>query len=226
MAKATIAAVIIGLVVLSMAIGGALGTIAAGNNATVSTVTSTTTSAATTSNSSAPFLLTMIITTENVYNATIGTQPAFFVQGPNGLQSSANITLPAHRLIELIIMNFDQGNATLVGPQYANVTGTTDGKMTFYNNDVMNATEGPSGIVLQGAQTVSSLSANYTSHTFTVPQLGLNIPIAGESTEVAYFTTGGPGSYLWLCQSLCGSGTGLGGAMSAPGWMNGVLTVS
>jgi hypothetical protein len=174
-------------------------------------------------------MLTMVITTNNLYNSSVGTQPAFFVQGSNGLESSANITLPAHRLIEVIIMNFDSGNATFVGPQYENVTGTVNGTMTFYNNDAMNATQGPSGIVLQGAQTVSSLSPQLEllSHTFTVPSLGLNIPIAAESTEVAYFTTGGPGSYTWLCESLCGSGAnGLEGAMSTAGWMNGVLTVA
>ncbi|MDA4135407.1 MAG: hypothetical protein OK449_00230 [Thaumarchaeota archaeon] len=228
MSKGTTAALIITLVVLSMAIGGALGTIAAGNQAVVSTVTQTASSAST--NSSAPFILTMVITNNNIYNSSIGSQPAFFVSGPNGLESSANITLPAHRIIEIIIMNFDQGNATFIGPQYENVTGTVNDTMTFYNNDAMNATQGPSGIVLQGAQTVSNLAPpreQYLSHTFTVPSIGLNIPIAAESTEVAYFTTGGPGSYTWLCESLCGSGAnGLGGAMSAPGWMTGVLTVS
>jgi heme/copper-type cytochrome/quinol oxidase subunit 2 len=225
MGKGTTAALIISLVALSMAVGGALGTIAAGNEATVSTVTQTASSTSST-NSTTPYILTMVITTNNLYNGSIGTQPAYFVQGPDGLKSSANITLPAHTLIEVVIMNFDEGNATLTGPQYANVTGTVNNTMTFYNNDVMNATESPTGIILQGAQTVSSLTAQYVSHTFTVPMLNLNIPIAAESTEVAYFTTGGPGSYLWLCQSLCGSGSGLGGAMTTPGWMNGVLTVS
>jgi hypothetical protein len=228
MPKGTTAAIIITLVVLSMAIGAALGTIAAGNNAAVSTVTQTASSGST--NSTTPYILTMVISTNNHFNGSIGTQPAFFVQGPDGLQSSANITLPANRLIEIIIINFDQGNATFIGPQYENVTGTVNDTMTFYNNDAMNATQGPSGIVLQGALTVSSLAPpkeEYLSHTFTVPSLGLNIPIASESTEVAYFTTGGAGTYTWLCESLCGSGTsGLGGAMSTPGWMDGSLTVS
>jgi len=231
MGKGTTAAVIIGLVVLSMAVGGALGTIAAGNEASVSTSVSTVTQTTTTSsvNSSAPYILTMVITTNNLFNSSIGTQPAFFVSGPNGLESSANITLPAHRMIEIVIMNFDSGNATFIGPQYENVTGTINNTMSFYNNNAMNATQGPSGIILQGGQTVTSLSpeTEYLSHTFTVPSLGLNIPIAADSTEVAYFTTGGAGSYTWLCESLCGSGAnGSGGAMSTPGWMDGLLTVS
>lgn len=228
MGNGTTVAVIGALIILSVAIGGALGTIAAGNGQTVTTVTQPASSASSGSstNSSAPFVITLVITTENVFNSSIGTQPAYFVLGHDGLQSAANITIPAHRLIEMVIMNFDQGNATLTGPQFANVTGTVNGTVDFYNNDVMNATEGPSGIVLSGQQTVSSLNASYVSHTFTVPQIGLNIPVAGESTEVAYFNSGGPGSYIWLCQSLCGSGDGAGGAMVTPGWMSGVLTVT
>ena len=213
--------VIIALVFVGVADGGALVTISTGNGSGQSSSTAPTSSTTTSAsnvvlpNSSNPYMLTIVITTENLFNATIGTQPAFFVQGPNGLQSSANIALPAHRLIEVIIMNFDQGNASLVGPQYENVTGTINDTMTFYNNNAMNATEGPSGIMLQGAQTVTSLAPpkeEYLSHTFTVPSIGLNIPIAAESTEVAYFATGGPGTYTWLCESLCGSGdSGLGG---------------
>jgi hypothetical protein len=235
MANRTVLAIILCLVFLSMAIGGALGTIASGNAAAQSTVTvtapptATATNSSAVANSTAPFILTMVITTNNLYNSSVGTQPAFFVQGPHGLESSANVTVPAHRLIEVIIMNFDAGNATFIGPQYENVTGTVNGTMTFYNNNAMNATQGPSGIVLQGAQTVKSLSPQLEllSHTFTVPSLGLNIPIAAESTEVAFFTTGGPGTYIWLCESECGSGAnGLAGAMSSVGWMNGVLTVA
>jgi len=218
--------IIIALVALSMAVGGALGTIAAGNGAqATSTVTQSASSTGT--NTTGPFILTLVITTNNLYNSTVGTQPAYFVLGPNGLQSSANIAIPAHRLIEVVIMNFDEGNATLNGAQYANVTGTTNNTMSFYNNDAMNATQGPNGIVLRGAQTVTSLSPEYVSHTFTIPSLGINIPVAAESTEVAYFTTGAPGSYLWLCASQCGSGPdGIAGAMASPGWMTGMITVS
>jgi hypothetical protein len=225
MSKASTSVFIIALVFVSMAVGGALGTIAAGNGEKASTVTVTGTSSSTT-NSSAPYVLTLVITTNNDFNSSIGPQPAYFVQGPKGLESSANITLPAHRLIEVVIMNFDQGNATLAAPSYANVTGTTSGMMTFYNNNVMNATEGPSGIILNGALTVSSLTPQFVSHTFTVPGLGLNLPVAGESTEVAYFTTQGPGAYTWFCASRCGSGAdGTGGAMITAGWMSGTLTV-
>lgn len=109
-------------------------------------------------------------------------------------------------MIEVIIISFDQGNASLVSPQDANVTGTVGGTMSVYSNDIVNSSEGSSGINVNGTLTVSSLSPSLISHTFTVPSLGLNMPMASESTVVAFFTTGAPGNYVWLCESACGSG--------------------
>lgn len=130
-------------------------------------------------------------------------------------------------MIELVISNYDEGNASLSAPRYVNVTGTEQGSELVYNNTAINSTEGPSGIVLRGSQTVSSLPLTEISHTFTVPSLGLNLPMASESTIVAYFTTGAAGTYVWLCETACGAGTnGFAGAMSTPGWMNGSIVVS
>jgi hypothetical protein len=218
---------IAGLIVASVLAGAGLGLAASQNggfSGAAITVTQTTTVSG--QNTSAPYVLTLIVTTSNRFNSTIGDQPAYFVLGPKGLESAANITLPAHRLIELVISNYDQGNATLAGPQYANVAGTNDGSMLVYNNSAINSTEGPNGIVLRGSQTVSSLPLSEISHTFTVPSLGLNIPMASESTVVVFFTTGAQGTYTWLCETACGAGKGgFGGAMSTPGWMSGSLTV-
>lgn len=49
-------------------------------------------------NASAPYVLTLIITTDNRFNSTIGDQPAYYVLGSNGLESAANITLPGTSL--------------------------------------------------------------------------------------------------------------------------------
>lgn len=186
-------------------------------------VQQTTTSSA---DSSTPYVLTLEITTNNYFNASVGDQPAYYVVGQSGLESSANITLPAHRTIELIIINFDQGNATLPSPQFANVSGTTSGTISLYSNYLVNSSESSSGIQIGGTTNVSSLSPSLISHTFTVPGLGLNIPVASQSTIVAFFTTGAPGNYVWVCESPCGSGAnGTEGAMEAEGWMTGVLTV-
>jgi hypothetical protein len=183
-------------------------------------------------NSSTPYVLTMILTTGNLFNATTGDQPAFYVVGPNGLESSANITLPANHLIELVISNYDNGSATLSSPQYANVTGTVSatgtasGTEMVFNNTNINSTATSNNISLGGSLTTSSLPAGDISHTFTVPALNLNVPLETSSTTVAYFMTGADGSLTWLCEAACGSGpNGTSGAMVTPGWMTGVLTV-
>jgi hypothetical protein len=188
--------------------------------------TSTTTSATESSNASAPYVLTLVITTQNQFNSTVGDQPAFYVLGPYGLQSSAQINLPANELIKLVIINYDDGQANLTNSEYAAAMGVVDDRITVVNNTLVNSTMGSSGIKIGGVESVSSLPPSVISHTFTIPKLGINIPIATLSTEVAYFTIDTPGTYAWYCMAACGSGPkGLGGAMSTPGWMTGSVTV-
>jgi hypothetical protein len=197
---------------------------------TITTSKQTATATETLSSSSAAnaaYTLTLVITTNNMFNSTVGDQPAYFVLGPNGLQSSANIALPANRLIQVVIVNYDNGNATPSSPVYYNVNGTVGNMMTVVNNTVVNSSEGSAGIVITGSQTISSLPPALISHTFTVPQFGLNLPVPANGTVIADFMTGGPGNYVWTCTTPCGSGVnGTEGAMDTPGWMTGTLSVS
>ncbi len=195
-------------------------TIPAASQHTTSTTTSTTSAA------SAPYVVTLVITTNNTFNSTIGDQPAYYQLGPKGLQSSAQINLPAHELIKLVIINYDNGAANLTDSQYAAVTGVVGNSIAVVNNSLVNSTMGASGIQIRGVENVSSLSASVISHTFTIPSLGINIPVAALSTEVAYFTLATAGTYSWFCMTECGSGAkGLGGAMVTPGWMSGSVVV-
>ena len=222
---------IVGLIVAMIVVAAALGfyfaTITVASGVSVSTSTTTQTVFSSNSTSASPYVLTLAITTNNLYNSTVGDQPAFFVVGQNGLESSANISLPAHRLIKLVIVNYDDGAANLTSPQYANVTGTLNNVISIVNNGNVNSSQGSSGIRVTGGETVSSLPADNVSHTFTVPQLNLNIPILPSSIVTAYFTLNQTGTFTWLCSTECGSGpTGIQGAMSTRGWMTGSLTVS
>lgn len=193
-----------------------------GETVHVSTTVTTVTSTASVSNSTEPYVLTLVITTENIYNSSIGDQPAYYVLGPDGLMSSAQIVLPAHREIKLVIVDYDDGAADLSSPQYANVTGTLNNQMTLVNNTKVNSTMTSSGIQVKGAATVGSLPVDEVAHTFTIPSLGINVPVGTSSTEVVYFTIDTPGTYTWFCMTACGSGNdGLGGAMVTPGWMTG-----
>jgi hypothetical protein len=74
---------------------------------------------------------------------------------------------------------------------------------------------------------VTSVPVATLAHTFTIPSLGINIPVVGGSTEIAYLYFNQPGTYTWLCLTPCGTGPGgLAGAMSTPGWMMGSIVVS
>jgi hypothetical protein len=202
---------------------GALGS-TSGSPGQTSTASSQTSSGG---SSQTPYVLNLVITTSNVFNSSIGPQPAYYVVGTDGLLSSATISLPAHQLIEVIITNYDTGNATPFEPQFEHVMGTNNDTIQVINNALINSSEGPSGIMLNGTQTVSSLQASEISHTFTVPGLNLNIPVAANTTEVAFFTTGDAGNFEWNCMTPCGSGpSGVEGAMLTPGWMSGTIVVS
>ncbi len=175
--------------------------------------------------------LTLVITTNNWFNNTIGYEPAFFVLQNNQLTSSANISLPAGVPIYITIINYDDGAAG-TDPQFANVTGTVGNVVFVANNTNVNSTQpagSSTGISVVGAQPVSYVNDSNIAHTFTI-QLGtatvLNIPIEPSSVESATFTLAS-GSYEWHCMAACGSGaSGWGGAMKTPGWMAGTVTVS
>lgn len=218
-------------VILAASLGFYFASVTVATNGTttsVSTTTATVTTTTTTTNASgSPYVLNLVITTNSIYNATYQDQPAYFVLGPNGLESSADISLPAHQLIKLVIVNYDDGPADLTGPQYANVSGTVNNLVNEVNNDNVNSSQGATGIQINGGETVSSVAPDNIAHTFTIPQLGLNIPIEPSSTVTAYFTLNQTGTFYWFCETECGAGaTGLLGAMATAGWMTGSVTVS
>jgi len=223
-------AITIASMILLLAIGIGVGwgfqsTVATSSGGTISaTVTSTVTKQ---SNLTEPFQVTLVITTANIFNSTIGDQPAFYVLTPQGLSSSASISLPAHRLIRLVIVNYDDGNADLVSAADSNVTGTVNGTETFVSDANVNSTQGSGGIVIRGGQTVSEVNSSMIAHTFTIPSLGINIPIPVSSTVTTYIKIDKTGTYLWFCETACGGGLdGLGAAMARPGWMLGSTVVS
>lgn len=185
------------------------------------------TGSVTTTGSQGPTSITLVATTGNTFNSTVGEQPAFYVVTPSGLRSAASLSLPANTLVRLTIINYDEGNASLTDPKYANVQGTVNGTITYVNNANVNSSQGTGGIDLKGGQTVTSVSPDLIAHTFTIPSLNINIPIPLSSTVVAYIRISTTGSFVWFCETACGSGdTGLLGAMETPGWMTGDLDVS
>jgi hypothetical protein len=178
-------------------------------------------SAASGSNST-PYLVTLLETMGNEWNSTAPeSQPMIFVAGPKGLESTANISLPVNRLIELVIISYD--TPTPPPDQYSTVTGTVDGKMFL-----INGTSASMGTPESWGAGVSSVPTDQISHTFTIPSLGINIPIVGGDTEIAFLYFNQAGSFTWQCYTPCGfpdATGGWSGAMVTPGWMMGTVTV-
>jgi hypothetical protein len=145
----------------------------------------------------------------------------FFVAGPSGLQSSANISLPVHTLIELTIISYD--TPTPPPAQYSTVTGTVGDKMYL-----INGTSASMSTPESWGAAVSSVPTDQIAHTFTVLALGINIPVVGGDTEIAFLYFNQTGTYTWQCYTPCGFPNvngGWSGAMITPGWMMGEVTV-
>ncbi|HEV2238540.1 MAG TPA: hypothetical protein VGR57_17915 [Ktedonobacterales bacterium] len=126
------------------------------------------------------------------------------------------LSLPARSLATITIRNFDLDATPLPADSpYWRVTGTVG------------------GIAYADGVPYTALPRTQIAHTFTVPDLGLNVPIpsrsahAGSYSVVTFsFPTGAPGTHLWQCHDPCGDGPdGLGGPMADVDYMRGTLTI-
>ena len=174
----------------------------------------------TTSQQSGPFRLTLMEIMDTGWNSTIA-QPQFSIFGVKGLEPASNISLPAHTLIQLTIISYDTPTPGSTDEE-GKVAGTVGGTIYLVNGTTAMGTNVPQS----WGQNVTSVPGNMLAHTFTIQQLGINIPVVGGDTEIAYLYLNQTGTFQWICLTPCGFGpTGMGGAMSAPGWMEGQITV-
>jgi hypothetical protein len=135
--------------------------------------------------------------------------------------------LPAHTLVHVTIYQFDTASG-LRNPFLAQVRGTQGGTASL------------------NGKPFSFINGDDTSHTFTVPDLGVSVPLSGISTSAKNpcssapcstsfdhntitfsFVTPGPGTYRWQCFVPCALQFfyGFGGPMQTIGWMSGELKV-
>jgi hypothetical protein len=135
--------------------------------------------------------------------------------------------LPAHTLVHVTIYQFDTASG-LRNPFLAQVRGTQGGTAKL------------------NGKPFSALNPDDASHTFTVPDIGLSVPLPGISSSAKNpcgsspctldfdhntitfsFTTLGPGTYRWQCFVPCAAQFfyGFGGPMQSIGWMSGELKV-
>lgn len=140
--------------------------------------------------------------------------------GPSYLPSS--FTLPAHSHVIVTITDLDTATP-LTGASviYDKVTGVTNNQIAVTPIDVNNP-NGSNGVT----KTYSTVDPNIVGHTFTIAQLGLNVPVPGTSRVTFSFNTGAPGVYSWRCNDPCGTGEyGWSGAMVMKGYMEGTIRV-
>ncbi len=139
--------------------------------------------------------------------------------------------LPAHTVINVTIYQFDTGSP-LRNQQLGQVSGTQGGEASVNGKLV---------------SVVDSNVGNGVGHTFSIPALGVNVPLPGVNGSAKTFcnvaapcplsalhnvvkfsfTTPGPGQYHWQCFVPCAAGflDGNGGPMGTVGYMGGFLKV-
>jgi hypothetical protein len=170
--------------------------------------------------SNAPYQLTLMEIMDTAWNSSLA-QPRFEIMGTNGLTPASNIRLPAHALIELTIISYDTPTPGSTD-QEGKVSGTVGGTVYLINGTTAMGTDPTQ----QWGRNVTAVPGGMLAHTFTIPQLGINIPVVGGDTEIAYLYITQTGTFQWLCATPCGFGPMMmQGAMSASGWMEGQVTV-
>lgn len=156
---------------------------------------------------------------------------SYWAKNPQGTWvHSTQFQVPAFTRIDVTILNYDSGDK-LRNEVLGRVTGTISGSMTVNGKKVKQITP----------------SYGYgESHTFTVPGLGLNVPLPSvndgsstfctqspcrlsevHNTVTFSFMSGAPRQYHWQCFFPCAAGylDGNGGPMQTLGYMDGFIKV-
>lgn len=185
----------------------------------------TTVVAPTTTNSSGqPSTHLFLATTGSI---DFGTHPdwvAYLIRQDGQWKSTTVWQVPAHSVIHVTIWEYDSQTG-LRNPFISMVRGTVG------------------GTVVENGKTFRYMNPNFPAHTFSIPELGLNVPLEGitqstypadltnpHNTHVTVtfsFKTGAPETVNWQCFVPCAAGYmfGNGGPMQTIGYMDGYLKI-
>ena len=175
------------------------------------------------------------LTVQTVGTIGFGAHPtwvSYLVKNQSGQWiHSTDWKVPAHTRINLTIVQYDSGSP-LRNQQWGLVAGTTGGVETLNGKPIA---------------LYDSNGGNGVGHTFSIPTLGISVPLVGIAGDAknpcsqapcttdfdhnvikVSFVTPGPGEYPWQCYVPCGLGFlyGNGGPMSTLGYMGGFLEVA
>jgi hypothetical protein len=173
----------------------------------------------------------------------------YFIQDPQTKQfvHTTYFAVPANTKVNVTILGYD-GCTPLRNPYWGNVTGTAGNveNVSYFNGK----TYSPS----QPLSTFDTYANCAVQHTFAIPGLGLNVPIASVTTynensnlcgtspcsgdpsdanaphtvvKFSFMTPKAGGTFRWQCFIPCGLGyvDGNGGPMATPGYMMGQMEV-
>ncbi len=165
---------------------------------------------------------------------TVSTRPewvSYFIKSPTtgAWVHTTLFQVPAGSRIDMTILGYD-GCTPLRNPIWGAVTGTIGGVAYVDGKPV---------------RLINSWSGCNVGHTFSIPQLGVNVPMASPGLTASLCgtspCTSGPhkviqfsfmtprvgGVYFWQCRIPCGGGflDGFGGPMQTIGFMTGNMTV-
>jgi hypothetical protein len=175
------------------------------------------------------------LTVQTVGTIGFGAHPtwvSYLVKNPSGQWVHSTVwKVPAHTRINLTIEQYDSGSP-LRNQQWGLVAGTSGGVETLNGKPIA---------------LYDSNGGNGVGHTFSIPTLGISVPLVGIAGDAknpcsqapcttdfdhnvikVSFVTPGPGEYPWQCYVPCGLGFlyGNGGPMSTLGYMGGFLDVT
>ena len=134
---------------------------------------------------------------------------SYLTESPQGQWDHTTLfQVPAHTRINVTIYQYDSGSP-LRNQQLGRVTGT-DGNVATLNGKPF--------------RVINSNAGNGVAHTFSIPSLGINVPLYGNNSNANLcgaapcttnsphnvikfsFTSPGPGNYRWQCFVPCGLG--------------------
>jgi hypothetical protein len=172
------------------------------------------------------------LTLQTVGSVGFGPHPtwvSYLVRSPSGSWVHTTVwQVPAYTRVDVTILQYDTGSP-LRNQELGSVLGVQDATLNG-----------------KPFSLVDSNSGNGVAHTFSIPQLGISVPLWGVSSSAPNvcsaapcstkdphnvlsfsFMTGAPGTYPWQCFIPCGLGYlyGNGGPMQTLGYMDGLLEI-
>jgi len=132
-------------------------------------------------------------------NANTGIVPAPATNTTAPGTNDNNVTVKAGTTVDFVLTTID----TAILQNFSDVVSTP---FTVYNDTA-------SGVVASRYSQGQAISNMPIGHTFTITQLGLNIPIPATTVVSFSVTFSKAGTYMFMCDTPCGPGMGLNGYM-------------